>query len=1019
MSLRRFTLTSLLVSSLALLAAPASAQYFGRNKVQYRKFDFQVMKTDHFDIYYYEAEREAAEEAGRMAERWHAKISRVLGHELNGRQPLILYASHPDFEQTNAISGELGESTGGVTESFKRRIVLPFAGTLAESDHVLGHELVHAFQFDVQRQGRSSGALGATSVYLPLWFVEGMAEYLSVGAHDPHTAMWLRDAAQSNKLPSFSKLNDPSYFPYRFGQAFWAYVCGRYGEDVVADLLKMSVRGGETGTMFRRRFEMSPDSLAMEWQQAIRDWNAPIAAVSDGASNAGRPIIVPGKNRGRINLAPALSPDGKRLMFLSERDMVSIELYLADAESGKILKKVTQAAVDPHLQSLQFIGSAGAFSPEGSRFAFAVVLNGVAALRVINVANGRTIREVKFPDLGEVLTPTWAPDGRQVAFSALVGGATDLFVVDTITGETRRLTHDLYADLFPAWSPDGSSIAYVTDRFGTDLKELTYGTEQLALIDPSTLVSTPVEGGGLGKNINPQWSPDGKDLYFVSDREGISDLYRVPSAGGEALRLTKLLTGVSGITRLSPAITVARETGRLVFSAYERGSYGLYALDQPATMPGLASRGFEPQALAQLPPPQRKEVQLASVSPDSLRVPDSGGFTRKPYRPGLSLDFVSQIAIGVSGGGGSGVAVSGGTALYWSDMLGNHNLLTALQASNLSGNVMNDVAGIVAYQNLASRWNWSLALAQLPYLSRRIVIDEGVFSGEPGVRVRDIMQWQVDRELVGTISRPFNRVHRLEMTGGYRGIAFRQEIESIIYPDDGGLPFETTTEAEFPSLHLATTGMALVYDTSIYGATSPLMGQSYRFECAPIFGDLQYTEALIDYRRYIPLVRPFTLAARAVHFGRYGPNGEDLRLPELYLGSPYLIRGYDEESFTAAECSYDPSNPGLCDEFERLFGSRLAVGNVELRLPLIGPGGVVPAMGFPPVEIAGFYDTGVAWTKGNSPRYLGGVRDWVSSYGGALRFNLFGLAIGEFAAVMPEDRPRKGWYWQFSLKPGF
>src|SRR3954464_4332692 len=115
---------------LAALDAPASAQYFGRNKVQYKQLDFQVLKTEHFDIYYYPGEREGINIAARMAERWRARLGRALAHDLRGRQPLVLYASHPDFEQTNAIQGELGEGTGGVTEPLRRRIVMPMGGAL-------------------------------------------------------------------------------------------------------------------------------------------------------------------------------------------------------------------------------------------------------------------------------------------------------------------------------------------------------------------------------------------------------------------------------------------------------------------------------------------------------------------------------------------------------------------------------------------------------------------------------------------------------------------------------------------------------------------------------------------------------------------------------------------------------------------------------------------------------------------------------------------------------------------------
>ena len=176
------------------VASAASAQYFGQNKVQYEQFDFKVLKTEHFDIYYYPEEGPAVQLAARMAERWYARLSKLMRHELSSRQPLILYAAHPHFQQTNTLGGAIGEGTGGVTEAFKRRIVLPFAGGLAETDHVLGHELVHAFQYDMASARDFEGnAVGPGINALPLWFIEGMAEYLSIGPVDANTSMWVRD----------------------------------------------------------------------------------------------------------------------------------------------------------------------------------------------------------------------------------------------------------------------------------------------------------------------------------------------------------------------------------------------------------------------------------------------------------------------------------------------------------------------------------------------------------------------------------------------------------------------------------------------------------------------------------------------------------------------------------------------------------------------------------------------------------------------------------------------------------
>src|SRR2546425_12371082 len=188
-----------------------------------------------------------------MAERGYARLSRVLHHEFQGRKSIILYASHSDFQQTNAISGDIGEGTGGVTEFFKHRMVLPFTGSYAELEHVLQHEMVHQFQYDVFSHGRAGAGVGTIiSVNPPLWFMEGTAEYLSIGPIDPHTAMWLRDASLEGHLPTIEQLTyDPRIFPYRFGHALWAYLGEKWGDEVIGEILQGSTSGGVAGGVQR------------------------------------------------------------------------------------------------------------------------------------------------------------------------------------------------------------------------------------------------------------------------------------------------------------------------------------------------------------------------------------------------------------------------------------------------------------------------------------------------------------------------------------------------------------------------------------------------------------------------------------------------------------------------------------------------------------------------------------------------------------------------------------------------
>ena len=142
---RRAGLFALLGALLAGAPAPVAAQYFGRNKVQYEKFDFRLVRSSHFDLYYYPAESLVVHDAARLAERWYARHSDSFRHTFD-RKSVVFYADHPDFQQTNVIGEELSEGTGGVTEGLRTRVIIPFTGIYADNDHVLGHELVHVFQ---------------------------------------------------------------------------------------------------------------------------------------------------------------------------------------------------------------------------------------------------------------------------------------------------------------------------------------------------------------------------------------------------------------------------------------------------------------------------------------------------------------------------------------------------------------------------------------------------------------------------------------------------------------------------------------------------------------------------------------------------------------------------------------------------------------------------------------------------------------------------------------------------------
>ncbi|MCU0353742.1 MAG: tolB protein precursor [Cytophagales bacterium] len=997
---RRFNWLFLgLVAAGLFFYAECKGQYFGQNKIGYRAFDFRTYRTDNFEWLYYFANDSVRNYWATQGEYWYQLHRNVLRDSIPFRNPILFYANHADFQQTNVTGGNLDPGTGGFAEGLKNRIVMPVMKANAQTDHVLGHEIVHALQFQMMAGGGDSLSI-ADMMDLPLWVVEGMAEYLSIGPVDAHTALWLRDAVAHDDLPTLADLTgQPRFFPYRWGHAFWAYVTGRWGEQTVRPLFLQSARFGYEAAI-QRVLGVSVPEFNRMWHQALRESFVPFDRQPATAQ-----AVLPAGAGGRMQLAPSVSPDGRYVAYLSEKRMFSIDLFLAEAKTGRVLHKLASTMRHAHFDAISYLESAGAWSPDSRRFAFVVFARGKNRLVILNVRNGRIQREIEVPGVPAFSNPAWSPDGRHIAMNGLVNGQNDLYLYDLVTGDVRQLTNDVTSELQPAWSPDGRTLVFVTDRAAKRDNRPHAFDHRLALYDLPTETTRilPVFGGA--NNLNPVFGTDNQTVYFLSDRDGHRNLYAVNPYSGALYQLTRYFTGITGITPHAPALSVARETGQVVYSVFERQGYRIYRSEPSELLWERVNPAAVDETAAILPPQVRFQrdfvaARLNATRPTEAQQPQlpPNAPTSEPYRTRFRLVHVGGSDVGLTGNR-FGTALSGGVNAAWGDLLGNKTISGGLAVAG----EITDVSGQVTYMNRKRRINWGVSLSHVPFRSGRQGFGRDVLEVEEGrflpvdVRVTDI-QRTFEQQLSLFSYLPFSRTRRLEVSASASRFFFRTVRTNEFFFQGRRVGSERERLPDQPDVFTGQVGTAYVGDNSVMGPVSPLKGHRFRFGVETTFGPVQMHTVTADYRRYYRL-NPVTFAVRGLYTARYGRDATSGFLPPLFVGFPTLVRGY-----AAATYERRPYQGEGDVWLNDLQGSRMAVANAELRLSLSGPSRLaLLRSGKLPSELNFFADGGMAWGRAWPGQETARPVPVVST-GMSLRVSIVGAMVLEPFYAIPWQR---------------
>jgi hypothetical protein len=831
--LRALSLPLLLV----LVSGTAWAQFysFGRNKVQYTDFQWQVLKTEHFDIYYYPEMQALAERGAFYAEESYRALELKFNHTLGRRVPLIFYSSHLHFQQTNTVGGFIPEGVGGFFEFLKGRVVIPSDGSMGSFQHVIRHELVHVFMhskinrvlYDHRKTPDSSP---------PLWFVEGLAEYWSTD-WDAQAEMVMRDAVLNNIAVGLDDIYAiaGSFLMYKEGQNALMYLAEHYGQEKPLLLMENFWKASSFEDVFRATIGKGYREFDEEWLYALKKEYYPLLSRRDAPSHASRTLVSEG-----YNFKPVVyeRDTTREVFFLGNRTGYTgiYRRVLDDPSRENNGTLVLQGEKSNELEAFHPFRTKIDISPRGV-LAFVVKSGEQDVLHLYDVHLREVVRTFRFKDLVSLGSSSWASDGRRLAFNAIDrAGNNDLYTLDTESGELQQLTRDYYDDRDPAWDPLHDRIAFSSDRTAS-------GTYNLFLYDLTTGALRYLTQGQENDH-SPAWSRDGARVAFTSDLDGVENIWVVPSPGPSELQEQTQRRQVTHFvtSAFDPAWTSA---GDLVFSVFEEFSFRITTIDS-ASLEAERAGAVRSVVLAERGEPW----QARRIDGESTQ----GTFR---YDGDYSLD-IAQSAISTDPVFGT----TGGAVVALSDMLGNDKYYFLLyNTAQAQSEFLSSFNIAISRVSLAQRASYAYGIYR--FSGRRYDItaeEEYYFERAFGAYV--------------ALSYPLSKFQRIEtsvsLTNSSRELDGRIEARKAL---------------------LLSNSLSFVLDNSLWVASGPVDGHRFNITAA-VTTDIQYSNVnyftvILDYRHYARLAQRSAFAQR---FWLFYNDGRESR--RFVMGGSWDLRGY-------------------------------------------------------------------------------------------------------------------------------
>ncbi len=991
---------------------------FGKNKVQYEEFHWKYIQSSHFDIYYNEGSKYLAEYAAITAERALADVDKLLNYSPEGRTTLIVYNSHNEFQQTNVVGSYLSEGIGGATELMQNRIILPFQGDYKIFNHVIRHEMVHSVLNFMFYGGTYKTAVSVgMDLEFPLWMNEGLAEYTSRGGMDNETDMYMRDLAMLGDIPSLKYLN--GYMAYRGGQTFYWYVAEKYGVDKISDLLTALRSYRTLDKTFEAVFHKNLEDFSEEWQTDIKKRYWPDLKTFAEPKDYSMRLTNQKKDHTYYNSSPAISPDGEKMAYISAPDGI-FAIYTKKIDDKKGGKKLISSMRKSDFEDLNMLTPGISWNPEGTKLAVSAKSGGEDAVFIVEEKT-RDYKKLVW-GLKSIASVHWSPDGNKLAFIASKGNSSDLYVYDFKSKDLINLTEDVFTDREPVWASDSKNIYFISDRtiytshvlIPKNFKMYDYNVYQSDIykIDIETSAITRITSTPEEFKTSLAIASQANKIIYVSDKNGIGNLYEFDLTNDKTRPLTNSITGIT-------QISLSQDGSKLLFSAQTDGGYDLFMLRHPLEM----KQDSAELPLTELIALKNKKEQLKNVISDEQQKPDTtkplegygnydvdlsrqqavkpnpkakvpqtqvnqglviappesmidGEFIENDYKVVFTPDFISGNPGYSTYYGAQGIA-----QMLFSDKMGDHqiyvqaNLITDLKNSTI----------FVSYNYLPKIIDWQFSAYHIAGYVRGLQPDSMVnLTGylDTYYRYRDLG--------IGTTAvYPISLFQRYEMGADLMMLS----KENVYYPQYQVSQYR----------YLIVPKAKYVFDNTLWGNFGPVRGLRYYLEAkgSPALGSqgVGFATFGTDVRYYQPIVKDLTLSLRGTAKASFGPNPQNFFIggQDNWINSRFknnLLPFTQPEDFAFMEFQTPLRGWAVAE----VTGTKFLMANVELRYPFLTAlfAGETPFF-VQGIEAVVFTDMGTAFKDKLVYSHIDPngieVQDFLMSAGFGLRAYLLGIPV--------------------------